>query len=407
MNQDELNSLILNYIKRIDEYKIKDKELEYERNKFVNLFPKEKILDMTIDQYVTGNQSEDSFCYLIERKLRELGSILGGPIQKFKVYYSNKRDQYESTQGYDSDYKVAFEMVKQVIYDLLAVHQAGDMQKVREIDLSITYKGKILATYFPDECLNIFHNGHLDYFLARLRINYSLDADEFDKRKLLLEFKSNNEYMKKWSAYLFMKFLYTDIGNPRYSENIPSDLEDYNEVGSDYPDLRLVEPEIIQLEMTNEYEEKESKRVSMRKIDFELENKRKRVLGFRGEKIVEKYERKFLEENGKTKLTKKINIVSMEDDSLGYDIISYNIDGTKKYIEVKSTTRSPSKQIQFNLSNNQINVAKELDNYWIYVVFEARNKKPKIWRIFNPFNDNKSKIRLKPINYKAIINIIE
>ncbi len=403
----ELQILLLNFLKRMEVYKAKDAELKQHRAEFERLFPKDDILNISIERYVTGNKSNESFCYLLERKLKELGSILGGPVWKFKVYYSDKSNRYESTKDYSLDYKIAFQKVKQEIHNLLLAHQDGNKQRVKDINLSVMFKGKILATYFPDECLNIFTKEHLNYFLEMLRINYNIEADEIDKRELLMEFKRNNEEMKKWSTYLFMKFLYTEIGDPRKTENIPVELQEYNDLSSDYPDLRKIKPEIIKLEILESDKGKTSKTRQIKKIDFEEENRRKRILGFRGEKIVEKHERDILIKNGKSNLAERVNIASIEDDSLGYDILSYDFNGRKKYIEVKSTMRSPSSQIQFNISYNQIEVAKQLENYYIYVVFEAKTNKPKIWPIFNPFKDKNSKIILKPVSYKVIINVDE
>ncbi|MHA1875160.1 MAG: protein NO VEIN domain-containing protein [Promethearchaeota archaeon] len=46
-----------------------------------------------------------------------------------------------------------------------------------------------------------------------------------------------------------------------------------------------------------------------------------------------------------------------------------------KYIEVKSTTQPPTSQIQINISSNQLKVAKKIENYYIYIVFEVKNQK--------------------------------
>ena len=43
------------------------------------------------------------------------------------------------------------------------------------------------------------------------------------------------------------------------------------------------------------------------------------------EKIVEIYEKRFLQRNGLKKLANEIIIMSLEDDSLGFDIVSYDL----------------------------------------------------------------------------------
>ena len=51
------------------------------------------------------------------------------------------------------------------------------------------------------------------------------------------------------------------------------------------------------------------------------------------------------------------------DDSLGYDILSYEEDGTPRYIEVKTTEhRSDNGELYFFISQNELEKAKTLKN---------------------------------------------
>ena len=67
----------------------------------------------------------------------------------------------------------------------------------------------------------------------------------------------------------------------------------------------------------------------------------------------------------------------------GWDITSYNSDGTKKYIEVKSSRKNKR---SFTITSNEWNAAKrEKEKYYIYIVSNALNKKIKIEEIIkNP-----------------------
>lgn len=56
--------------------------------------------------------------------------------------------------------------------------------------------------------------------------------------------------------------------------------------------------------------------------------------GFSGEQLVMDYEVKRLKISG---YAERIEHVSLTDDSLGYDILSFEEDGTYRYIEVKTT----------------------------------------------------------------------
>jgi len=57
------------------------------REEFNQRFPKEKIVEMTLEEYVLGTENfRDSFCYWLEWKTRDLGSIKGGSSSKFGVW---------------------------------------------------------------------------------------------------------------------------------------------------------------------------------------------------------------------------------------------------------------------------------------------------------------------------------
>ena len=66
--------------------------------------------------------------------------------------------------------------------------------------------------------------------------------------------------------------------------------------------------------------------------------------------------------------------VSRDDDSAGYDILSYDLKTkTTKYIEVKST--SGGKNTPFYISENELNFSKrKSDKYYIYRIYGLKNK---------------------------------
>lgn len=61
------------------------------------------------------------------------------------------------------------------------------------------------------------------------------------------------------------------------------------------------------------------------------------ALGQRGEALVLAYERAYLRANGRPDLVERVRHASLADgDGAGYDILSYDLDGAPKYIEVKT-----------------------------------------------------------------------
>jgi hypothetical protein len=72
--------------------------------------------------------------------------------------------------------------------------------------------------------------------------------------------------------------------------------------------------------------------------DYAEVDARNRALGRAGECLVVAYERHMLTQQGRRDLAQRIrHVAKMEGDGAGYDVLSFNKDGTVKYIEVKTT----------------------------------------------------------------------
>jgi len=173
-----------------------------------------------------------------------------------------------------------------------------------------------------------------------------------------------------------------------------------------YPSLETVKAEFINLEFINlnDWTRNDIPVSRYGKGDYEKKNSDNIKLGNRGERIVYNEEIRILETLGKGDLAKKVQIVSLVDDAKGYDIRSYNEFGIEKYIEVKSTKSKPT-EINFIITENERQKSLRLDNYYIYVVFEAHTQNPKIQIIRNPFNSLGNEIFVEPIRYRVRIGV--
>lgn len=141
-----------------------------------------------------------------------------------------------------------------------------------------------------------------------------------------------------------------------------------------------------------------------KKINYESKNKRNKAIGDRGELVVLNYEEEKLRNAGKGNLVDKIDHIALSNDSVGYDILSFDEKGNKIYIEVKSTV-AKSGNANFYLTANELEMANNNTNYWIYIVFEVDTSTPKICRIEDPFNTYKDDISLIPDTYRVKIGL--
>jgi hypothetical protein len=93
-------------------------------------------------------------------------------------------------------------------------------------------------------------------------------------------------------------------------------------------------------------------------------NELKIIIGELAEKEILEYENRRLKNF--PKLIKKIEHISIRDSSVGYDIVSFEDDGTKRYIEVKAFS---SKNPQFFWTRNEIEKSRiERDKYFLYLI---------------------------------------
>jgi hypothetical protein len=396
------------------------KALEKLRLKFIAKFSLDELRNMPVEKYALQKgkaESKDTFCYWIETALKELGNIKGSTAFKFGIYYgitnSDSTLKYRFTSKWGTSPEEAYQRIRQSIIELILAGESNDKDVIKKSLLSKMFKGKILSTYFPDKFLNIFSEEHLDHYIAKFGIEDPLLLDEIDKREHLMKFKNRDAVMENWSIYEFGRFLYTQIGPPvdgdksfvKGKEGISPELAEYIDI--DYAKISQVKPTFVDLDI-KESMPTESKSVTSgrKKVDFEKENRKNKRLGDRGEKVVLLAEKDYLTKSGKKDLAQNVKQVSKEDDSLGYDILSYELDGSEKYIEVKST-KSKVGTANFLISDNQIRKSKSKDNFFIYVVFESNQKNPKIWRIKSPFNEPENRVKVTPVSYRVVINLKE
>jgi len=94
--------------------------------------------------------------------------------------------------------------------------------------------------------------------------------------------------------------------------------------------------------------------------------------GYLGEEHVLNYERRRLRAKGKNRLASRIRWVSKESVSEGFDILSFELNGAERWIEVKA---SAQRSRIFEMSENEWQTAKSgRSKYYIYRVTEVRTK---------------------------------
>lgn len=197
----------------LDKFKTTYKTCEVLRQEFVKKFPKQHLSLMEKDDYVIGRTNEletESFCYWIETKLRDLGSIKGGSAEKFGIFYSQDKKDYVTTKRWSSSFNCdeAFLKIKSEISNLLLVGETKDFDKIEASPLPEMLKHKILTTYFPNDYISIFATDHVDFFCFELNIEIADNDTYAVKHDKILQYKNSHEEFSKLNNYLFMRLLY-------------------------------------------------------------------------------------------------------------------------------------------------------------------------------------------------------
>ena len=131
---------------------------------------------------------------------------------------------------------------------------------------------------------------------------------------------------------------------------------------------------------------------------FKAIQKTREKIGLAGENWVVEYEKSDLRNSGYIELATKVERVSKTNILAGYDVLSYEISGNEKFIEVKTTALS---RLEFFLSANELDVARDLKNkYWIYFLSEIYGV-PNLVRIHNPVTEVGKMLTLTPINFRV------
>ena len=127
-------------------------------------------------------------------------------------------------------------------------------------------------------------------------------------------------------------------------------------------------------------------------------DKKLKDIGNKGEQYIIEYEIERLTQADKAELADKIKHISLVNDAAGYDILSFNEDGSERYIEVK-TTKGPI-GTDFFISPGEIKFSKANKEYYIYRVFEFLSEKM-TGKIYIKKGDVEINFNLTPLQFKA------
>lgn len=161
------------------------------------------------------------------------------------------------------------------------------------------------------------------------------------------------------------------------------------------PSVKPPEMKMKQMEITED--------VNHKNPDYQEVQSARNKLGELGEQIAYRMEYNRLCKEGRSDLADEIKIVSTNN-SYGYDILSYNKDGTKRFIEVKTTT-SDSKT-PFKITYRELGTADKWKNTEQYIIYRIYNLKPDPFEFeyYELKGNLRDKLSLRCLVYDAYVN---
>lgn len=128
-------------------------------------------------------------------------------------------------------------------------------------------------------------------------------------------------------------------------------------------------------------------------VDWDKENRKKRLKGVAAEEHAINFERQRLINEGRVDLAEKVEDYSKKLGQ-GFDVLSYNNDGSYRKIEVKAADSN-----SFMITSNELKMSQQ-ECFWIYLISEKKGEVI-IRQISSPRLNDPDKFTLKPKNYQV------
>ena len=182
---------------------------------FLVAFPLETLQEMPLDKYTNLNKS-DSFCYWLESRTQELGSIWGGSSYKFGIYKYNEKpkgksvgvmldDTYAWYAKNGNTAEEAYTLVRRVIVKIANSAKNGEFEAIDNITtFGDVFKWKIAFLYSNEQLVPIYNRTMLEKVSAKLGLDNPKDKGIAEMQRYLMEKKGSEDLFVFYDRLLQM-----------------------------------------------------------------------------------------------------------------------------------------------------------------------------------------------------------
>jgi len=173
-------------------------------------FPSESLSGLNLENYPIGRGENDSFCWWIERGLKELGYYFPGSARSYKLFWKKDEEKY-SIHGKDFKDEEPEEVVKEIGK---ALNSLVTNEVITEASnyFSDSFLLKVLHSYYPEKYFPINSVKCLDNTL-HLFGEDSKELNSLEKNKSVLDFfyEMKTKHNSEVTSYEFMSWLFASF----------------------------------------------------------------------------------------------------------------------------------------------------------------------------------------------------
>jgi len=243
-------------------------EMETLLGEFLTEWPVDKVREMPLENYVVGG-SNQTFCYWVETKAKDIGNIKGQNSFIFGIYKrKEKLKQYSGKYKSDGEYawlsdygggkEEAFENVRNKILAVIDHSIKGTFSLIEKIQLHPFFKWKVAYLYSGQRLIPIYERAVLNNIAQHFGLKVTKTTKISEIQEVMIQNKPANLSSFEYTKTLWDKFggkgkkgklEIRDVPTKTQRRRSASELKYREQIRISSHRISIVEPKHVQLQL--------------------------------------------------------------------------------------------------------------------------------------------------------------